>query len=90
MAQNGVALIQKIAERERKLRERVEFFPVGQIQEIENAVPSLWTVLRAGSRFVHSEEEFITVTDTNDVVKKFRWSCVESYNYQSNSPGAES
>jgi hypothetical protein len=90
MAQNGVALIQKIAAREQKLRERIEFFPVGQIQEIENTIPSLWTVLRAGSRFVHSEEEFITVTDTDDVVKKFRWSCVESYNYQSNSPRAES
>ena len=89
-AQKGIALIQKIAERERKLREQVNFFPVGQIQEIENAVPSLWTVLRAGSRFVHSEEEFITVTDTDGVVKKVRWSCVESYDYQSNFPSTKS
>lgn len=84
MAQNGVALIQKIAEQERKLRENVRFFPVGQIQEIENAVPALWTVLLNGSRFVHSEEDFITVTDTDGVLKKFRWSCVETYDYQTN------
>jgi hypothetical protein len=84
MAQNAVALIQKIAERERKLREQVNFFPVGQIREIENAVPSLWTVLLDRTRFVHSEEDFITVKNTDGDVKKFRWSCVESYEYQAN------
>ncbi len=84
MAQKGFALIQKIAEQERKLREDVKFFPVGQIQEIENAIPTLWTVLLDGTRFVHSEEDFITVQNTDGDVKKFRWSCVESYEYQAN------
>jgi hypothetical protein len=83
-SQKGFALIQKIAEQERKLRENVKFFPVGQIQEIGNAVPTLWTVLLNGIRFVHSEEEFITVTDTDDTIKKIRWSCVESYDYRAN------
>ena len=80
-AQRGFALIQKLAERERKLREDVKFFPVGQIQEIENPVPSLWRV-PSGPGFVHSGDEFVTVTDAEDVIKSIRWSCVESYNFQ--------
>ena len=80
-AQRGFALIQKLAERERKLREDVKFFPIGQIQEIENPVPSLWRV-PSGPGFVHSGDEFVTVTDTEGVIKSIRWSCVESYNFQ--------
>jgi DNA-directed RNA polymerase subunit RPC12/RpoP len=81
MAQSGVALIQKIAARERKLRADVKFFHVGQIQEIENPNPTLWTLLFGGLRFVHSEEDFITVKETDAAFKRFRWSCVESYGY---------
>ncbi len=82
-AQNGIALIQKLAERERKLRDDVKFFPVGQIQEIENPVPSLWRVPFL-SGFVHSGDEYVTVIDPEGVIKSIRWSCVESYAYQAN------
>ena len=61
----------------------VKFFPVGQIQEIENPVPSLWRV-PSGSGFVHSGDEFVTVTDAEGMIKSIRWSCVESYDYQVN------
>jgi hypothetical protein len=83
-AQQGFALIQSIAKQERELRKKVKFFPVGQIREIENPIPELWTLLFDGFRFVHSGEEFITVTDTDGDIKKFRWSCVEAYDYQAN------
>ena len=83
-AQKGYELIERIAERERKLRADVKFFPIGQIWEIENPVPSLWAVLLPGERFVHSEEDFVTLTDTQGAVKKVRWACVESYDYQAN------
>jgi hypothetical protein len=82
-AQKGIALIQKLAERERKLRENVKFFPVGQIQEIENPVPSLWRVPML-SGFVHSGDEFVAITDTEDVVQSIRWSSVENYIYHAN------
>jgi len=83
-AEDGIELIQKIAELERQLRLDIKFFHVGQIQEIENPIPNLWTVLMSGLRFVHSEEDFITVKDTEGIVKKIRWNCVESYEYQAN------
>lgn len=67
-AQKGFALIQKIAERERKLREDVKFFPVGQIQEIENPVASLWRV-PSGSSFVHS----VHLWRENSAVSHRRW-----------------
>jgi hypothetical protein len=83
-AQEGFTLIQNIAARERKLRANVRFFPVGQIDEMESAVPSLWTVLREKVRFVNGDEDFITVKDTEDIIRKFRWSCVETYDYDAN------
>jgi hypothetical protein len=82
-AQKGIALIRKLAALERKLRENVKFFQVGQIQEIENPAPSLWRVPSL-SGFVHSGDDFVTVSDTEGVVKSIRWGCVESYDYQAN------
>jgi hypothetical protein len=82
-AQRGIALVQKLAERERKLRENITFFPVGQIQEIENPVPGLWRV-PSKSGFVHSGDEFIKIADIDGGVRSIRWSCVESYDYQAN------
>jgi hypothetical protein len=82
-AQKGIELIQKLAEREQILRKDVKFFPVGQIQEIENPVPSLWRV-PLSSGFVHSGEEFVTLTDSEGVVQSIRWSSVENYIYHAN------
>ena len=82
-AQRGIALIQQLAERERKLRMEVKFFPIGQIQEIENPVPSIWRVpLLSG--FVHNGDEFVEVTDIQDVVQSIRWSSVENYIHHAN------
>lgn len=83
-AQTGLALIQKVAEQERNLREGVKFFPVGRIQDMEIPVPDRWQVSSAESKFVHSGDEFVTVKDSGGVVKSIRWSCVESYDYQAN------
>jgi hypothetical protein len=81
-AQTALASIQKLVEREKKLREDAKFFPVGQVQGIEKPVPGLWQVPSAESKFVHNGEEFVAVRDTGSVVKSIRWSCVESYGCQ--------
>ena len=73
-----------IAERERKLREDIKNFHVGQIKEIENPVPSLWQVPLAKSRFVHNGDEFVSVTDTDGIVQSIRWNSVENYIYHAN------
>jgi hypothetical protein len=83
-AQKGFALVQTIAQREQKLREDIKIFHVGQIKEIENPNPSLWQVPLAGSRFVHSGDEFVAVTDTEGIVQSIRWSSVENYIYHAN------
>jgi hypothetical protein len=83
-AQAALALIQKLVEQERKLREEVNFFPVGRVQDMQKPVPSLWQVPSAESKYVHNGDEFVTVKDTGGAVKFVRWSCVESYGYQAN------
>jgi len=83
-AARGFELIQKVAGREQAFRREGQFFHVGQVQEIEYPVPSLWTTVLDGSRFVHTEEDFITVKNLDGTIKRFRWSCVESYDYQAN------
>lgn len=82
--QTGLALLQKLAEQERKLHEDAKFFPVGRVQDMEKPVPGLWQAPSAESKFVHNGDEFVTVKDAGGVVKSIRWSCVESYDYQAN------
>jgi hypothetical protein len=83
--QKGIALLRDIAERERRLRGDVRFFPVGQIQEIASPAPSLWRVppqSDACPGFVHSGDEFVMVKGKDGVVESIRWSAVEQYRYK--------
>jgi len=85
--QRGILLLREIAQRERRLRSEVRFFPVGQIQEMEHPTPSLWRVppqSDASPGFVHSGDQFVMVKDKDGVIESIRWSAVEQYLYKAN------
>lgn len=85
-AQEGNQLIQKLAQLERQLRADMRFFPIGQIQEIEHPLPTVWRVPpQCGSPgFIHSGDDFLTVKELDGTVHSIRWSAVEYYKYEAN------
>ena len=87
MAVDGSSLIQRLAERERQLRNTRDYFPVGRIQNVDYPAPSLWRVVDASQpsvryAFIHSGDDFVTLKDTTGIVHSIRWSAVEQYNYR--------
>ncbi len=80
-AQGGFNLLQQVAWHEKALRDQTSFFHVGQIQEIEHPLPSLWRVPSAPTGFVHEGGEFVFVRDSEQQTYSIRWGAVECYQY---------
>jgi len=86
MAQEGFAIIERLAKREQKLRSAQTFFHVGRIENIDYPSPSLWRVAMPGRTFgyIHSGDDFVTAKDASGKVYSLRWSAIEQYIFEAN------
>lgn len=87
MANEGIALIEKLAKREQQLRTAQTFFHIGRIANIDYPAPNLWKVPIPGKAFgfIHSGDDFVVLKDLAGVMHSIRWSAVEDYSYEANS-----
>jgi len=84
-AKQGAETLRNALILERKIRRTGSFFPVGMIDQIEQASPAHWEVpaqALAPSGFIHNGEGFIVVKDSEDTSTAIRWSTVEAYKYE--------
>ena len=86
-AKQGASWLQEAMQLEKEIRQRAQFFPVGQIANMEHPAPFLWHVPEQPScpaGAIHSGDDFVTVKDTVGLAHSIRWGAVESYKYHPN------
>jgi len=81
----GAEMLRRVIEQEKLLRRDERYFPIGNIQEIDQPFPQLWKV-NTGPSFIHEGGDFIAVIDDSGRRLSLRWSLVQQYEFCENHP----